>query len=61
MTSRRKQIVSGKEAIACVPPVVVVELVDVHVPAIRVQVDVRNKYVLCKKPSIAQLIEYSLS
>ena len=55
----RKQIVSDEEAIASIPPVVVVEPVDVDVPAIRVPVDVRNKYVLCEKSSMPLPIEYS--
>lgn len=56
---RRKEAVAEQEAVLGVPPVAVVEPVDVAVPLAAIAVDVENRDALCHAPSMPLPFEYS--
>ena len=57
---RRKETVAEDETVLGIPPVAVVEPVDVGIPPVVVEVDVENRDALCHAPSIPPPLEYSM-
>ena len=57
--SRGKDAVAEQETVVGIPPVAVVEPVDVGVPPAIVAVDVENRDALCRVPSVPLPLEYS--
>ena len=57
--SRGKKTVAEQETILGIPPVVVVEPVDVGVPPVVIAVDVENRDALCHAPSMPLPFEYT--
>ena len=56
----RKQAVAEHETVLGIPPVAIVELVDVGVPPAVIAVDVENRDALCHAPSVPPPLEYSM-